>query len=121
MEKNLIACEIVLEGIQGQIKSLKEQKQEYIKELKEDGKLTFELWKKYADKSHYSFILSKDEAPLIRGIMDENDYWERRETIDLSYFLDIIEEENIDDSELDIEALKKELMDLNYGSMVMDW
>lgn len=114
MERNNAVAKIVLEGIEEQIKDLQRQKEKYIDELKEEGKLTFDLWLEYANKEHHIFLLGEDEAPLIREMV-----WDcnRYETITVYDVLDWAE----DWENEDLESLKKELMNNNFGSMVADW
>lgn len=94
------------------IKDIEQQILDFPKETLEEE---FYDWYKYAEKIDYSYIISKDKAPLIREIA--SDWLERYQTISSSDLLDMIEGDEIDNNE----ELMKEMIKVNFGSMVYDW
>lgn len=105
------------------IKYIKEH-EEKAKELREkliEEYNDFDTWAEYGIKKDYGCLIDKKQAPLFRKyfIDDDDYYWEKYSTLYIDDVLDIIDSGNIDED--DIEELKQELRDLNFGSMEYDW
>lgn len=80
---------------------------------------TIEELIKYPFKVHYIYIISKDKAPNLRRIIfDDNDSFDRYQTITLDLILDILHE---NETEENIKLVEKELIDLKFGTMEYDW
>lgn len=94
---------------------IQEVKKKILKLPKESLDDAFYDWYHYADKTDYSWVISRDEASILRGVTD--DWLERYQTVDVGELLDIIENTEVED----VDGFKKELMNLNFGSMVYDW
>ena len=86
-----------------------------VEQLKERGLLDFNTWCKYADKEHLTWLVRKDEAPLIHELVED---YERYMTVTLDDILYVAED--FEDEEYE-KKIKAELMKLNFGSMVIDW
>lgn len=108
-----------LEDLKKQIEDM-EREVRYLVEEIDKSKLDFDTWVRLFPKNDYEWIISRDEAPVLRSFVD--DWIERYQTIGLDSILDIIEDMEVDDPDSeDLFNLKQELMTLNFGSMVCDW
>ena len=81
----------------------------------------FDTWAEHGIKQDYSCLIDSKQAPLLRKyfIDDDDYYWDKYTRLYLDDVLDRIDGGNI--AEDDIEDLKQELRDLNFGSMEYDW
>jgi hypothetical protein len=81
----------------------------------------FDTWAEHGIKQDFSYLIDGKQAPLIRKyfIDDDDYYWDKYSRLYLDDILDRIDGGNIDKG--DIEGLKQELRDLNFGSMEYDW
>lgn len=75
----------------------------------------FDDWLKYSKKRNYSYVINREKAPWIRSITD--DWLERHQILDIDMVLEQIDDGCI----VSPEELMREIMDLNFGSMVYDW
>ena len=108
-----------LEDLKKQIEDM-EREVRYLVEEIDKSKLYFDTWVRLFPKNDYEWIISRDEAPVLRSFVD--DWIERYQTIGLDSILDMIEDMEVDDPDSeDVFNLKQELMTLNFGSMVYDW
>lgn len=81
----------------------------------------FDTWAEYGIKQDYSYLIDKNQSPLLRKyfVDDDDYYWDKYQTLYLDDILDRIDSGDIDKE--DIEGLKQELRNLNFGSMEYDW
>ncbi len=130
-----------IEKLQKEIEPLQARQQELAIAVVADTRTysldkRFRVWSKYVIKKEKSWIIDATEYPIIGKMVDDcypYDY-DRYRTYDWQWFLDTavdIFEEYQDPACRDpkarfttqesIDAIKEEMMRLNFGSFMMDW
>lgn len=100
-----------LEDLKKQIEDMKSEVRYLVEDI-DKSKLDFDTWVRLLP-------ISKNEAPVLRSFVD--DWIERYQTVDLDMILDLIEDMECKDPNLYVLFnLKRELMALDFNSMVYD-
>lgn len=82
---------------------------------------TLDELERYPMKLHYSSLIQKKDAPILRKIFVDEYYWDKHEILTLDRIIDDMYEcpERYEDVNKD--GFIKELIDLKFGSMEYDW
>jgi len=126
-----------IEELHADIDQLKnEQKALVLKVVADPKRYTldqrFEVWSKYAAKKQEPWVIHADKYPIIGQMVDDDfphEYYKYK-TYGWRWFLEIaIDDKDFPNSKQgarfstqeSIDALKEEMMTLNFGSFEMDW
>lgn len=106
------------------LKDLEAKVSKFHKEIKDkilSRENDFNTWLQYGEKQDYDWVL--DRSTLTRQFMMKHMYMERYETVTLNDVLERLEElyETKCITKREVDEIKEDLMDLEFGSMVYDW
>lgn len=120
-------------------KELNQQQQEILREYVTNKSYLldkrFNIWSKYCDKRHYSYIIHESTVPLVGFLVDQfsellfrDAFCNWFKTFYWSYFLDFVEDifedkeyDGIKEKLVSTDNFKETLIQENFGSFIMNW